>query len=268
MILLVGRLPQINQTVQGPSETPAPQANVRVESSAPPAGQSVISGPAKIEETPLSERVYIGSAGSFGYPREYSRIVLYARLKENERVNITGWKIKSNKNEAIIPQAVEIYEPAGFAPVGDIILKPNNYVEIYSSVSPLNRNFRLNKCIGFLEGTYNFQNSLPKNCPSFSRSDIRYLSSQCQSYVDSLGSCQTPEVNFYNSLPGTNEGNACRTFLQNINYGSCFQSHQGDADFLSNEWMVWLGQEQILDSRHDYLRLYDRAGNLIDEYSY
>ena len=182
IIALVGRLPQTNQTVQGPSETPAPQANVRVDSSAPPASQSVISGPAKIEETPLSERVYIGSAGSFGYPREYSRIVLYARLKENERVNITGWKIKSNKNEAIIPQAVEIYEPSGFAPAGDIILKPNNYAEIYSFISPLNRNFRLNKCLGYLEGIYNFQPIyFPKNCPSFSRSDIRYLSSQCQS---------------------------------------------------------------------------------------
>ncbi len=268
MILIIGKTVPGNPTTARPSEAPAPQANVRVESSAPPAGQSVISGPAKIEETPLKERVDIGSVGSFGYPIEFSRITLYSRLKEKETVNITGWKIKSNKSEAIIPQAVEIYEPAGFAPVGDIILKPDNYVEIYSSISPLNRNFRLNKCIGYLEGIYNFQNSLPKNCPSLSRSDIRYLSSQCQSYIDSLSPCQIPEVNFYNSLAGTDEGNACRSFLQNINYGSCFQSHQNDVDFLSNIWMVWLNQQQILDQRHDYLRLYDRAGNLIDEYSY
>ena len=134
----------------------------------------------------------------------------------------------------------------------------------------MNRNLRLNKCIGYLGEIYNFQPIyLPSNCPTFSSSEIKQLSGQCQSYIWSLGYCKTPDASFYNTLPGSDAGNACREFLNNIGYGGCFRSHRGDADFLSNSWIVWLGQQDInLDSQHDYLRLYDTKGNLISEYNY
>ena len=68
---------------------------------------------------------------------------------------------------------------------------------------------------------------------------------------------------------GTDEGNACRAFLQKIGYGSCFRSHREDADFLSNNWIVWLEPQTLnLNSQHDYLRLYDKDGNLVSEYNY
>lgn len=268
------RSPNFDFAAQRPSEIPAPAVNVNTEnpkSKSPDKPSSVISQipPAKpIAEVSLIGKIKFNSAGLYGYPQQYSRISLYSYLNGAETANITGWKIKSNHGEFIISRAVEIYEPYGSAIEKDIILASGHYVEIYSLISPLGKNLRLNKCIGYLEEYHKFQPVyLPKNCPSFSRTEIRNLSGQCQNYIWSLGSCRVPEVSFYNLLPGTDEGNACRAFLQNINYGSCFRQHRWDTDFLANTWLVWNNQ-QILDLQHDYLRLYDKKGNLIDEYSY
>jgi len=271
LILMLGKTPTLNQTSSKPSEIPvAPAITPEIKSVTPSPDQSIISEPERVYpvRNTISNGVYIGSAGVSGYSQQYFRVVLYIRLQKGETINITGWKIKSNKGEIIIPQAIEIYDPGGYTPQSDIILKPNNYIEIYGSASAINRNFRLNKCLGYLQETYKFEPPFYTNCPYFSSSEIRHLSGQCQSYIQSLGSCRTPDANSYNSWPGTNEGNACRAFLQNIGYGSCFRSHQGDADFLSNEWLVWLNQQQFLDFQHDYLRLYDKEGNLISEYNY
>jgi len=269
--------PANNPLSSKPSETAAPQINLQTNSGqypTPTAGQggdgAVISQSPRSQAAPLSQRVYIGSAYVSGYPRQYSRVTLYGRLKEGETVDITGWEIKSNKSEIVIPRAVEIYNPSGFGAEGDIILKPNNCVDLYGLVSPLNKNLRLNKCFGYLQNIYNFQPIyLPNNCPYVSRDDIKQLSGQCQNYIYSLGSCQLPNAYFYNSLAGTDEGNDCRAFLNNIGYGNCFRGHQQDKDFLSDNWIIWLDQQNLnLDSRHDYLRLYDANGNLISEYSY
>lgn len=266
--------------VQRPSETPVPAVNVGTEiKKAEPLSKTKIQPSSKIIKTPsapqtaeisLAGKVKFSSASlySYSYPQQYSRIGLQSRLDGVETANITGWKIKSNRGEFIVPRAAGVYEPYGSVAEKDIVLQSGHYVEIYSLVSPLGKNLRLNKCVGYLEEYHKFQPVyLPKNCPSFSRSEIRNLSGQCQDYIWSLGSCRTPEISFYNFLPGTDEGNSCRAFLQNINYGGCFRQHRGDADFFSNTWLIW-NNAQILDPRHDYLRLYDAKGNLIDEYSY
>jgi hypothetical protein len=282
LIMIIGKTTPANTLSSKPSETTVRQTNTSLSpgqtsvSGGSSGGQVSAGGGTTIytspssQATPTNQRAYISSASISGYPQQYTRIIIYSRLKEGETVNITGWKLKSNKGTITIPQAVEIYDPSGFTPSSDIILKPGNYVELYSLTSPLNRNLRLNKCMGYLEQTYNFQPIyLPSNCPTFSSSEIRYLSGQCQSYIWSLGYCKIPDASFYNSLPGSDEGNTCREFLQNIGYGSCFRNHKTDSDFLSNNWIVWLDQQNInLDSQHDYLRLYDKQGNLVSEYNY
>jgi hypothetical protein len=222
--------------------------------------------------SPYFQKIRIASAyASFwNYTPDQIRISSY--FNKGEAINIMGWKIKGNRREVIIPRAINIYEPSGLMSEEDIILTANNYVDIYSSRSPINRNFRLNKCTGYLENTYNFYPSLPRNCPSIPRSEINHLSGQCQSYILSLWGCKAPDVSFYNSLPGTDEGNLCRQFLNTINHGTCFQKHRFDSDFLSNEWRVWIGQriipEDILDPQHDRLLLFDKQGLLVDEHTY
>jgi hypothetical protein len=226
------------------------------------------SGYTRGELSPFFQKIRISSVSysSFsGYP---SQIQIYSNLSKNENVNITGWKIKSNTGkEIIIPQAVNLYDLSNFLYDSDIILSASGYVSIYGNSSIISRNLRLNKCIGYLENDYDFVPQLPRNCPQASRSSVQYLSGQCQSYVLSLGSCQVPDVSFYNSLPGNDSGNACRAFLSNINYYSCVKEHRNDLDFYLNDWRVWVGKN-ILDSQHDTIKLFDNKGLFVDQYIY
>ncbi len=211
-------------------------------------------------------KVRIGSAfNTFGGARQEIRLLAY--LNSGETANISGWKIKSNRGEIVITQAIHSYEPAGFSTPSDIILKGNNTVVISSGISPLSRNFRLNKCIGYLNNIYSFNPPLPQNCPLPSEQNIAGLSGQCQTYIRSLSSCALPNPTIYNSFPGNAEGNACRNFLNGITYKSCYEQHQNDADFYSNEWRLW-GSQIFLDPQHDTVHLYDRQGLLVDQYQY
>lgn len=222
----------------------------------------------KLDElSPYFHKVRISSASysaSYGTP---TTITLSSSLSKGEKANITGWKIKSNKKEIITPQAIEIYEPGGFGEVKEIVLEGSNYLYFYSNRSAIQKNFRLNKCTGYLEDSYDFNPPIPKNCPTIPRSEFTNLSGACQSYIFSLGSCELPNANTYNSFPGNDEGNACRQALNTISFNSCFDKHKNDSDFLSNEWRIWIG-DSILDSQHDRLRLLDKEGLLVDEYIY
>jgi hypothetical protein len=252
--------------------SPAPPASVPITPTSPttPTPTTTQYLPQGFIREPLSpyfKKVKISSVSPRSWGSYPSEITLYfSSFQKGETINITGWKIKSNRSFTVIPQAVSVYEPSGFASETDIVLAGSHRVKIYSGAAPFQKNLRLNKCLGYLQNTYRFNPSLPRNCPSISRSEIGHLSGYCQSYILSLGSCRLPDTNFYNSLPG-DEGNACRDFLNKISYGFCFQKHRFDNDFLSNEWRVWIGQN-ILDLQHDKIHLFDKQGLLVDEYSY
>ena len=138
-------------------------------------------------------------------------------------------------------------------------------VYIYSSVSAFGRNLRLNKCTGYLENTYDFIPSLPRNCPTIPRSEMYYLKGSCQNYLNSLSSCKVPDPN--NTIVAWDEN--CRQFVEraNINYKGCFDRYRTDPDFLSKEWWVWIGIN-ILDPYHDRVLLLDKNGLLVDIYIY
>ena len=201
--------------------------------------------------------------------RNYSEISLSANLQEGEKINITGWQIKSNKAYFFVPRGAEIYEPGGLSAPSDIYLRRGDKARLYSNTSRVGLNFKLNKCIGYLETAGSFTPSLPKNCPRANRSEIVGFSGACQDYSLSLRTCAPANDNPpvpYNDQP-------CRYFLKTFTYLGCFERYQDYADFLSREWWIWLGdsfgnQADILDPRHDQVRLYDDKGNLVDEYTY
>lgn len=219
--------------------------------------------------SPYFNKVRISSAYYSYFAGSPSEIRLYAYLPQGEKVNVSGWRIKSNRRELTIPQAIDVYESAGLSPESDIIISGNASLVIYSNASPLGKNLRLNKCIGYLENVQKLSSIFPSTCPApYSRGELAELSGTCQSYILSLGSCKLPDVSFYNSFPGTDEGNKCRQFLSSVNYQSCYNAHRWDADFLSNEWRIWVNENILLDQEHDRLRLFDKQGLLVGEYSY
>jgi hypothetical protein len=178
-------------------------------------------------------------------------------------INVTGWLIQGNRGGQYIPQAVNVYNPSGLAAPGDIYMKSGDTVNIYTSRSAIGLNFRLNKCIGYLENTNDFVPSLPANCPAANRSEISGFTGICQNYILSIGSCQLPAAN--PPVPYNDYG--CLDYLNTLNYSGCFNRHQGDPDFLSSEWRVWTGN-RFLDESHDRVLLFDGNGLLVDLYEY
>lgn len=214
--------------------------------------------------SPHFRRIRINSAYA-GSGSGTGRISLYVSLDKGEQVDITGWQFKANHGGTFIPGGIALYHPSGNSPESDIFVQNGDYIYFYSA-SKLNRkNVRLNRCMGYLNSTAasGYGSEFPNNCPHPDRSELRGFSGQCQDYILSIGTCREPSSN----PPLSVYDYACRSYLDTLNYNGCFNKHLQDADFLSHEWRVWMGGD-ILDSRHDDLRLLDNQGLLVDVYSY
>lgn len=196
----------------------------------------------------------------------YGEVVLSSfTLSPSGTIDITGWQIKTNRSGEYVPQAIGLYDPSGLSAPTDILLGQGQYVYLYSSSGPFN--LRLNKCIGYVGNTNKTTPALPENCPYVDQAAVSRFgfTGACESYVYSLGPCQVPDMNSMR-IPANDY--ACRDYLENdFNYKACFLAHVGDADFLSNQWWVWMGGSP-LDPYHDVVNLLDRNGLLVDQYSY
>ena len=212
--------------------------------------------------SPYFHKVRLSSV-SAGSSYSIGQISLYASFSDNAAVNVTGWTIRAHYGGEIVPQAVNFYEPSGLAAESDIILRSGDYVNIYSSASAIGENLRLNKCTGYLENNNHFTPSLPQDCPSIDRSDIRGFSGACQNYISSLYGCRLPDPN--PPVPQNDYG--CLSYLTTINFKGCYDRHTGDSNFLSHEWRVWTNY-RFLDQYHDQLLLLDKNGLLVDVYQY
>lgn len=183
------------------------------------------------------------------------------------KTDVTGWKIRTNGGETIIPILITGYDVESGVNLNRLSIKDGN-VKIFASASPTGRNFRLNKCIGYLNYSYNFSPRLPEgDCPQLDRASYASLVGACQEYILSLDKCQPAEKAAMNSLQGGVQANDCKNFLSKIGYSSCANTYKSDADFYENEWWIW-NNKNILDKSHDWVKLFDAKGLLVDSYIY
>lgn len=183
-------------------------------------------------------------------------------------VDVTGWKVKGNRGgETYIPQASEEFNLLGWSPYGNIMLKKDDYVVVYSAKSSIDKNFRLNKCMGYLNNAYAFNPRISSSCPAFDKKQTITFSGACQTFLSRMGGCKEPTASEKNMFSGPND-TACRAFLDTLNYGGCYRAHRSDTDFFSKEWRVWLNAEMLFDPEHDRLILYDKNGKVVNEYIY
>lgn len=203
------------------------------------------------------------SAGTSYY---YGTISLYAYFADSQAtgtIDITGWNIKTRESGEYIPKAIAVYDPSGLAAPSDIRMKNGDTVYLYSSSAPFN--LRLNKCIGYVANVADFRPSLPSSCPQVDESRIGSFTGACQEYIQSISGCEQPSLT--NPLVSRTDY-ACQDFLENnFNYKSCFEQHDTDPDFLSNQVWVWTGSN-VVNQYHDTVDLLDSNGLLVDQYSY
>ncbi len=241
----------------GTAPVPTPSSSIR--------SYDVPPGFAPNQLSPYFRQVrFAGVSPSYGYG-SYGTITLYASLQNpSSTLDITGWQIKAVRGSLFVPQAVNLYDPSGLAPAGDIRLGQGDYVNMYSSSGPFN--LRLNKCIGYIAAQNPQLNPpLPQTCPYIDRSEIQYLSGACQNFIGSVGACSQPNLS---SPYYPRNDYACDQFVQShFSYYSCFNERSSDPDFLSHEIRVWTGSSP-LDQYHDRVQLLDANGLLVDYYSY
>lgn len=272
--------PGMQQRQQQPAPTPSNTKDVPT----PPKQQDPQNPPPKIQEPPKPIPPYGFSVDDLspyykkvaitGFVRpSYSsplrgKFTIRFSGTNDESVDVTGWKVKGNRGgEVYIPHAAEDFGISGWGPNGNIILRNGDYVTVYSSKSPIDKNFRLNKCIGYLNNAYSFNPRLPMSCPSFDRKKIITFSGACQTFLQRIGRCEEPTAAEKNMFTGPSDVE-CRAFLDTLNYGGCYRAHRADKDFFSNEWRVWLNAEMFFDPEHDRLILYDKNGKVVNEYLY
>lgn len=216
----------------------------------------------------LYRSVKIGSVsvGTY-YSPQYATVVLYGDSAMS--IDITGWKIISREDSIVIPQAYKIYGGSAADGLTDISIGRGGKVTLYTHTGAIIPGFEINKCMGYLTRTVNFNPYFYASCPSLDLKSVSDFSSQCQDYVRRLSACELPSSN----PPIRYDDAQCFDYLKKINYSTCVDSHRFDADFIGGEWLVWLGDsfgraKNIFDSLHDKVRLISKDGVLIDEYVY
>ncbi len=211
-----------------------------------------------------------GNLGATVAADEYMR--LRAESGTGSGINISGWKIVSTESGRVasIKKGLERMYPEALNNTElDIILRPGDSVYLSTGRSPQGHSFRENKCTGYYEQFFDYSPSLSMNCPRLSQEKLparpNQLKDNCLDYIRSFPQCQLPQQNIPEKYAGD-----CQSFVEShVGYAKCFDLHKNDADFLTNEWRVFLGyDEDIWKSQRETIQLLDAQGRVVDQYKY
>ena len=252
-----------NQTA-APSQTYY-KSSAGAQTGTPPisAGSATSSGQTVPVNSPYFGKIKFSSAS-------HTTIRISSQFRTDEKISISGWKIKGNNGEITIPQGMELFlfETSAKA---NIYLSQSDQLHLLSAKVPLGMSlaFRPNKCFGYLRDVYkNLPYAPSKICPAIDRDEICYFSTDCQSAILSLRSCQP--IN-YSTLSLSFDSN-CQSYIENyisrnLSYNGCVENYYKDKDFYQKIWYIYVGYD-IFCKCSDTLYLYDQQGLLVDQYSY
>lgn len=223
----------------------------------------------KINISPYFDKVNISSARVESSSKP-SLIILNTNIKDNKTINITNWSIEGKQGKIVIPQGVEkYYHYYNSYTNEDIFVKKGDRIYLSGGYNPLgrDRNFRLNKCMGYLTSSFDFPIHVSKNCPKPTREDISHLEPCCQQFILRLKRCAIPDYSENINVRGDKE---CIEYInKNLNNQACFINHSQDKDFLSNVWHIYLNDKDIVaNDCYDTFYLKDQNGLVVDVYSY
>lgn len=198
-----------------------------------------------------------------------SEFSIWAADVLTDGIAVTGWRVKGNKGEAVIPRAVSDYNPLAINTEGVIVLAQGDYLTVRSAgKGPFGKNFRVNQCMGFLNASFEFDPQIGWGCPQlYTQDELATLSGLCQSFIYSLGSCEVPTAERWNES-GVSSDAACRAIANRYSYAECYRRYRTSDAFFTNEWRVFLGERIAFDSFHDRILLFDERGLLVDLYTY
>lgn len=187
-------------------------------------------------------------------------------------IDISGWTIESalTGNHGYIPQAATLFEQGQINAVSDVLLPRGAQAIVVTGPSPVGVSFRENECTGYLGTLQPFVPAIAQQCPSpltsvvQTQQNISALGNDCFQYLQSLPACTFP------ASPPSPLSSACISTIQTaLSYNGCVGAHQGDAQFLTPSWRLYLAQVSPLwGGQHDVIRLLDQKGLVVDVINY
>lgn len=229
----------------------------------PPSGSnSVVPAPTPTPVVPGNAKktainINIGAATSGDASQEYISLENFDYENKQAAV-ISGMKLQNRDN---------VSATIGKDEYGNnIALNYGERAVVATAISPIGKNFKINKCSGYLAQGKSFSPAISFSCPRISDLNLpRSLNNRCIDYIESLNSCAVPTIN-----ADTGINNDCAEFVsQHASYTGCLADHKNDSDFIQPEWRIYLGKNaEMWGQKHENIQLFDQSGNLIKETSY
>ncbi|MCW9054914.1 MAG: hypothetical protein OQJ98_02985 [Candidatus Pacebacteria bacterium] len=203
---------------------------------------------------------------------EEEYLVLNTSYKLGDPISITGWELQSmtTNKAAVIGQATQVSTSGNINIESSVVISAHDRLYITTGQPPTGYSFRVNKCSGYFEQFQDFTPTLSKQCPyakdelMFADDDPYLFGSECLNYIERLPRCIMPLEALPIGFP-----NSCALFItEKINYNTCVKNHRDDADFLEDEWRIFLKQSDELWEDRDIIRLLDENGKVVDVFSY
>lgn len=214
--------------------------------------------------SPYIERIRLSNVQKAS-PYSPSLIALNISPYKGEPINLTGFTIKTRKGNYIIPQGIEKYKSN--AGSSDIIISEPLIVYLAGINNPLgfDKNFRANKCFGYLAKAKDIYPFPSAYCPAPELEQTTGLNPYCQEFLIRQYGCQAPD--YSQDLKISTDSQCVSYILDFYSYDGCFRKSRNDSDFLLDYWYIYLGKN-IVEELHDTIYIYDRDNLLIDKYVY
>jgi hypothetical protein len=183
-------------------------------------------------------------------------------------IDISGWSLQSALSgaRAYIPLGASFFEQGQLNAQTGIELAPGGVAIVTTGVSPVGTSFRENECSGYLEQLQQFTPPIETECPTPQNAadEAAQYGQACADYVSSIPSCTFPQN------PPSDLSAQCDAYIQTtFSYNGCVATHQGDTDFASSNWRVYLdGTRELWNNNHDTIRLLDSEGQTVGVASY
>ena len=223
----------------------------------------------QVADTPKSTPHYIGKV-KIDSVREAteqhpSLIRLSVRPLKGEPINLTGWTIKTRKGTFNIPKGMEKYQKSGTS--RSIVISESMSVYLIGDIEPFGtrKNFRFNKCFGYLSKSEDLYPSSYNYCEAPELEDLEGFTPYCKEYLINQRGCEMP--NYSEDFKISTDSKCVSYILNYFTYNGCFNRYSKEDDFLSDYWYIYVNKN-IVEELHDTIYLYDQNNNLIDKYSY
>lgn len=220
----------------------------------------------EVRLSPYFGQVAISGSGLTSTDPNKERITFTA--KSADPIDLRGWTLGSEKYHTsfVLPDsAFEIPNQPYYQYEKNLSIDSKRKITVFSGASPMGVNFRLNKCVGYLDAYYKFDPPLPNLCVKPTAAETDNLNAYCKKAINSsVASCAEPNLN--DTLIDAD----CRDFMkERLSYSKCVEHNNAFYDFLLDEWRVYLSRSaEIWPNEKDAILLRDKDGLLVSKFKY